>query len=109
MSATAVSASLLSVLILTLSPVELISALPQHNDLILRLGVLPAAEDQQMGPDGGAGVPEPRGGRVPDVLATLPRHGVGGPDHEVVAALFRGLMLLSGTACLGPASEKYDI
>jgi hypothetical protein len=37
------------------------------------------------------------GGRgVSDILASLPGHGVGAPDHEVVAGLLGGFVLLAG-------------
>lgn len=89
--------------------IKFIGALTEYDDLILSLGVLPAAEDQEMRADGSGGVAEAGGGRVPDVLPPLPRHGVGAPDHEVVAGLLRGLVLLPGTRGLRPAAEQDDV
>ena len=88
---------------------KFVGALSQHYDLVLRLSILPPAEDKQMWTYGGAGVPESGSGWVADVLATLPRHGVGRPDHEVVAALLGGLMLEASAGGLGPATVEDDV
>lgn len=35
---------------------KFVGALSQHDDLVLRLGILPAAENQEMGSDSGTGM-----------------------------------------------------
>lgn len=84
-------------------------SLSENNDFVLSFGVLPASENEQVGSDGRAGVPEPGCWRHPDVLASFPAHVVGAPDHEVVAAAFFGFVLLFVSGSLGPATEHDDV
>ena len=62
-----------------------------------------------MGPDGRAGVAEAAGRWVAYVPASLPRHSVGRPDHEIVAALFGRLVLEAGSRGLRPSTEQQNV
>ena len=86
-----------------------IRALAEHNDLVLRLRVLPAAEDEQVGADGRRCVAEADRGRLTQVLAALPGHGVGGPNLEVIALLFGAFMLETSAGSLSPTTEHDNI
>ena len=88
---------------------KFVGALSQDNDLVLCLGVFPAAEDEEMRADCGAGVTKTAGGWVADVLTTLPGHGVSRPDHEVVTALLGRLVLLASSGGFAPASEEDNV
>ena len=86
-----------------------VRALSKHNDFVLGFGVLPASENKQMGTDSSRCVAESGGRRSSEVLALLPRHGVGRPDLEVIALKLSALVLETSTGGLGPAAEHDDI
>ena len=81
-----ISASLLSEGASTsiLLSIEFVGAFSEYYNFILSLSVFPAAEYKEMGSDRCGGVAETRSGRIANVFATLPGHGVGAPNHKVV-------------------------
>ena len=54
-----------------------IGALTEHNDLVLRLCVLPASEDEQVRTDSSASMTEASMLRLSQILSSLPAHGIG--------------------------------
>ena len=86
-----------------------ICALAEHNNFVLRLRVLPASEDEQVRADGCRCMAETDRGRLTEVLAALPGHGVGGPDLEVIALLFGAFMLETSAGSLSPTAEHDNV
>jgi len=87
----------------------LVAHFAKHDDLILRLCVLPTAENKQVGADGRCCVPESRGWWISQVFSSLPAHRIGGPNHKVIALLLGRLVLKAGSASSRPAAEHDDI
>ena len=86
-----------------------VSALTQHNDLILCLSVLPSSENEQVRSDCSRCVTKTNRRGLAQVLALLPRHGVCRPNLEVVALLLSSLVLEPCTGCLGPSTKHNDV
>jgi len=87
----------------------LIADLSEHDDFILCLGVFPAAENEQVWANCGRCVSESGSGWVTQIFSTLPAHGIGRPNHEVVAFLFSWLVLKASALSAGPSTEHHDV
>jgi len=87
----------------------LVADFAKHDNFILRLGVLPAAKDKQVRADRRGCMTESASWWVAQVFTSLPAHGVGGPNHKVIALLFSRFVLKSGTTSSRPAAEHDNI
>ena len=69
--------------------------IPEHDDFVGGPAVLPAAEEQQMWPDGSGRVAVAVQGRRPDEVPLLPRHHLRVQNQEIVDILLRDKVLLA--------------
>lgn len=86
-----------------------VSALAKHNNFVLRFCVFPSSKNKQVRPNRSACVAEACSRRESKIFAALPAHGIGRPDHKVIALFGGWIVLESGAGSLCPASKHYNI